>query len=609
MFIVGKWLFWFLCFSVVITTGEKLYAQKSEYSSLDFRRDSLFAAELIDRVDTFFYSEQLDSCLLIIDKSIPYFERLGLNKYVIYVLTRRGAIYREKGQYSNAMADFGNVLEYYQQTGNQRGEASTLNQIGAIYRLRGEFPNALNYYFKALSIYQKIGCESGISTVLNNIGVVHLYQKLYDKALEYYNKSLSIEEKLKNDEGIGTSYLNIGEVHRKRGDLSKASDYYLRALIYANRSGDLDGIGTIYNELAGINIDHGSLDDVVKYLDRARETFTKLNNPLRLAECELNFGNYYLKRGSPQMAVEHFNKALQLSIPDRLKEIESNAHQRLGEIYEQLGQIKQAYYHFKRFIATRDSLFNEDNTRKSIQAEFFYQFERQQEDARIQQAKRDAEYAERLRREKTVRYSLVAIISLGAILVTFILFYLSKIKRKNEELANHQREILEKNEELQQQQEEILAQRDEIERKNIILEQTQQIIADKNERMVSSIEYAKTIQNALLPKPEKFAELFSDHFVIYQPKDIVSGDFYWVGGDSNYVYAAVMDCTGHGVPGAFMSMIGNTLLNKIVNEWRVNKPSKVLESLNVQLQDALKQNESGSKVLAVSILHLLPLIR
>ena len=143
-----------------------------------------------------------------------------------------------------------------------------------------------------------------------------------------------------------------------------------------------------------------------------------------------------------------------------------------------------------------------------------------------------------------------------------------------------------------------MAQRDEIERKNVILEQSQQIIADKNERMISSIEYARTIQNALLPKPEKFSELFSDYFVIYQPKDIVSGDFYWISSDERYSYAAVMDCTGHGVPGAFMSMIGNILLNKIVIEWGVNQPSKVLEALNEQLREALKQKEVGNIVLA-----------
>ncbi len=573
-------------------------AQQSRYTQNDFKRDSSFAAELTAQIDTLFFNDQQDSCLYVIEKAIPFYEKLGLDKFLIHALTRRGAIYRVKGQFSLSMADFNRVLEYHRRTGNIKSEAATLNQIGAIYRLRGEYPTALDYYFRSLSLYQRIGYEPGVSSVLNNIGVVHLYQKLYDKALEYYNQSLAIEEKQKNDEGIGTSFLNIGEVYRKKGELSKASDYYLRALVYASRTNDLDAIGTIYNELAGINIDNGSLADVLKYLNLARESFIKMNSPLRRAECELNFGNYYQKRGELTKSISHYSEALKLAKANKLLDIESAAHFHLSSIFERLGQNTPAFEHFKRYIATRDSLFNEENTRRSLEAEYFYKFERQQEQHRIEQAKKEAEYAERMRRDRAIRMSLIVIISMGAILIGFILFYLRKIKHKNEELSYHQKEILEKNEELQQQQEEILAQRDEIERKNIILEQSQQIIADKNERMISSIEYAKTIQNALLPKAEKFSELFKDFFVIYEPKDIVSGDFYWVSGNSNLICIAVMDCTGHGVPGAFMSMIGNTLLNKIVNEWGVTTPSKVLDSLNEQLVEALKQKETGNKVLA-----------
>ncbi|MEW5845044.1 MAG: tetratricopeptide repeat protein [Bacteroidota bacterium] len=574
------------------------FAQNDKYERADFQRDSIYASKLAETIDSLYHEEQFDSCMLIIDKALVFFDKLDLSTYKIQVLTHRGAINRIKGRFSNAMADFSEVLDYYRQTGNTKGEAATLNQIGAIYRLRGDYPTALDYYFKSLANYQKVNHQPGISSVLNNIGVVHLYQKLYDKALEYYNKSLAIEENLKNDEGIGTSYLNIGEVYRKKGDLQKAADYYLRALVYANRTNDLDAIGTIYNELAGINIDNGSLNDVLKYLQLAHKTFLATSSPQRLAECEINFGKYYQKIGHLSQAIQHFSKALEIANSNKLLDIKSDAHHQLSQIYDMQGNIKAAYSHFKNYIATRDTLFNEENTRKSIQAEFFYKFEHQQEEQRIAQAKKDAEYAERLRREKAVKTSLIVIVSLGTILIGFILFYLHKIKLKNEELYFHQKEILEKNEELQQQQEEILAQRDEIERKNLILEQSQQIIADKNERMISSIEYAKTIQNALLPKPEKLSELFPDHFVIFQPKDIVSGDFYWVSNDERYTYAAVMDCTGHGVPGAFMSMIGNTLLNKIVIEWKVYQPSKVLEALNEQLREALKQKEIGNIVLA-----------
>ncbi|QKG80386.1 tetratricopeptide repeat protein [Tenuifilum thalassicum] len=573
-------------------------AQTSNYSRPDFEKDSVFASQLFNQIENLYFDNQDDSCLLLINKALPFFDKLNLTNYKILSLGYRGAINRYLGNFKDALSDLSKVLNYYEQIGNQKGQASVLNQIGAIYRQRGDYPTALDYYFKSLYQYQKINYKRGISSVLNNIGVVHMYQKLYDKALEYYEMSLVIEEELENDDGMATSYLNIGEIYKKKGNLDKASDYYLKALIYSNKTNDLDAIGTIYNELAGINIERGNLTDAPRYLNLARETFLKTKSPIRIAESEINFGKYYLQIGNLNQATKHFSSALDIADKNNLLEISSNAHRYLNRIYEKLNNIPLAYKHFKKYIETRDSIFNEENTRKSLQAEFFYKFEQQQEQHRIEQAKKKTEYQQKLKRDRTIRNFLIAIISLSGLFIGLILFSLRKIEHKNKELAERQNEILEKNEELLQQQEEILAQRDEIERKNLILEQTQQILADKNERMISSIEYAKTIQSALLPKPEQLDKIFNDYFIIFQPKDIVSGDFYWVSNDSQYTYAAVMDCTGHGVPGAFMSMIGNTLLNKIVNEWKINTPSKILELLNDQLREALKQKTGKNIVLA-----------
>jgi serine phosphatase RsbU (regulator of sigma subunit) len=295
-------------------------------------------------------------------------------------------------------------------------------------------------------------------------------------------------------------------------------------------------------------------------------------------------------------ALKHYHEALKLAKETGSMEIVSNANKQLSIIYDKISNPTQAYLYYKAHINSRDSLFNEENTRKSIQAEMFYKFERQQETVRIEQAKKDAVYTEKAQRQKVVRNFLLLVIVLGSILIAVILISLKKNRKINEDLRNHQNEILEKNEELQQQQEEILAQRDEIERKNLYLEQSRQIIADKNERMVSSIEYAQTIQEALLPNDEDLKNIFKDHFIIYIPKDIVSGDFYWISSSKNFTHVAVMDCTGHGVPGSFMSLIGNTLLNQIVNEWQIKNPALILENLHEQLRKALKQEETGTKL-------------
>ncbi|MGE0088609.1 MAG: tetratricopeptide repeat protein [Bacteroidales bacterium] len=583
------------CSLIGFPTNSYSFAQESGKSNIA-KDDSIKASLILDEIDSLYFSENYNKALEVIEKSIPIFNKLNKQSLTDHAIIRRASIYRSYGEYGKALTDFNIVLQNQRLRDDKKGEASSLNHIGAVYRLRGDYPTALDYYFKSLKLYQDIDYKQGISNQLNNIGVVHLFQKLYDKALEYYLQSLKIEEEIKDEEGIGISYLNIGEIYRKKKDYNKAIDYYLKALVYANKINDLDATGTIYNEIAGINIEQGQVNDVLTYLDKAKESFITLGEKSRLAECEMNYGSYYLTANNSKQALDHYQEALRIAKEIGSLEVESNANKQLSIVFDKIQNTNKAYSHYKSYISTRDSLFNEDNTRKSIQAEMFYKFERQQEASRIEQAKKEAIFIAKSQRQKLIRNLLLVVVFLSAILISVILLSLKNIRKVNSDLKKHQNEILEKNEELQQQQEEILAQRDEIERKNFYLEESRKIIADKNDRMVSSIEYAQTIQKALLPQNEDLAKLFNDSFVIYLPKDIVSGDFYWISNYKNYTHIAVMDCTGHGVPGSFMSLIGNTLLNQIVNEWQIKNPALVLENLHEQLRKALKQDEFDTKL-------------
>ena len=115
-----------------------------------------------------------------------------------------------------------------------------------------------------------------------------------------------------------------------------------------------------------------------------------------------------------------------------------------------------------------------------------------------------------------------------------------------------------------------------------------------NRQVMDSIKYAKRIQQAILISEKKMADTFSEHFILYLPKDVVSGDFYWMSQTSTHIVLAVVDCTGHGVPGAFMSMIGNALLNEIINEKLIYDPAEILMLLHRGVRQALKQDETDN---------------
>ena len=162
-----------------------------------------------------------------------------------------------------------------------------------------------------------------------------------------------------------------------------------------------------------------------------------------------------------------------------------------------------------------------------------------------------------------------------------------KVAERTCELQQKQEEIMVQNEELYQQREEIMAQRDFIAKKN-------QELAELNIHMSQSIQYASSIQRAILPNEAEIQANVKDFFVLYLPKDVVSGDFYWYSKIGNKQFFAAVDCTGHGVPGAFMSMIGNTLLNKIINENKIFDPATILEKLNEGVITSLRQKETGN---------------
>ena len=140
-----------------------------------------------------------------------------------------------------------------------------------------------------------------------------------------------------------------------------------------------------------------------------------------------------------------------------------------------------------------------------------------------------------------------------------------------------------------------------VEEKTMLLKQEKEVVEavkyqleEKNKDITDSINYAKRIQEAILPSQAAIYKNFPEAFIYYQPKDIVSGDFYWFTESEGYYFVAAVDCTGHGVPGAFMSLIASTLLNDIVNEKKITVPSEILQKLNNQIIDALKQNEDDS---------------
>jgi serine phosphatase RsbU (regulator of sigma subunit) len=182
------------------------------------------------------------------------------------------------------------------------------------------------------------------------------------------------------------------------------------------------------------------------------------------------------------------------------------------------------------------------------------------------------------------------------ILTLVIVSNYNQKRRANILLAQQKAEIEHKNELLMQANEEIQAQKEEIEQqRDIVMDQRDHITEQKKE-IEDSIRYAKRIQNAVLPDADYAKKILKEHFILFRPKDVVSGDFYWATQINDWLIVAAADCTGHGVPGAFMSMLGMSFLNEIVRKKEVTSAAEILNHLRASVVEALRQTgESGTQ--------------
>lgn len=563
--------------------------------------DSVQAAQLLDSIEILQQTEDLPTTLSFIERTIKLYDSLKLTQLRQSAELHRGATLRNMGRHLEALQCFMDLLKEEEQSGDSLSKAQVLTHIGATYRHKGDYSTALKHYYQALSIYQTLHHNQGKASIFNNIGIIHFHTSNVDKALEFYQKAYELYKSNNNIKGVNIVLLNIGEAYRYKHDYTSALKYYDLALEYALQINDLDIIGNIYLEAARINILDNKLRWVLPSLNLAIDAFSRMESQPRLAECEVIYGEYYMALKKPQQALPHLNKALEMAQNSKLMPMIATTTLKISQAYEQMGNANKALEYHKQHLIIHDSIHNSQHMHSLLEAELSYEFNRKIEQQRLEQEQNRLQLEQHREHSRTIRRfgALIAIILLFTIITISALLHESR--KKNTTLLALMAEASEKNNKLLQSQEHINAQHSDIERKNKIMHRSKRIITEKNHKLINSLEYAHNIQNALLPRPSTLTRLFDDHLLIYRPKDIVSGDFYWISHQNDVLNVAVMDCTGHGVPGAFMSLIGNTLLNQIVNEWNIQNPTQILNHLDTLLRDLLQQHERKTNMSSIDI--------
>ncbi|MCB0402315.1 MAG: tetratricopeptide repeat protein [Flavobacteriales bacterium] len=409
--------------------------------------------------------------------------------------------------------------------------AHMYNSIGSIYRVSNKLDEAKNYFEKSIGLRQAIRDSAGLAASYNNMGIVHMMTSKYDTGMDFWERSMQIKMAIGDSVGAATTMNNMAMYYRDIGEIDKALDYLWKAFKIKQRIGDHTAVSLAY----------------------------------------LNLGELYIKQGNPAQGEKYYLKALDEASISKNKQLESWSHFTLAEHYYNTERYRDAYEHYMTHDTLENAIFNEETAKNLEVVESRYQNEKKA--ILIQNLEKDKQ----LQDEKQQ----LILISSGTGILALIIIVLVVTKNYRQKKKDNQ-----------------------------VISEQKSLVEEKNKEITDSINYAKRIQSAILPAESLIKKYLPESFILYKPKDIVAGDFYWMETvrsnegrvmgnelsnpkpqnpnlkiqnpkpDTQHptpVFFAVADCTGHGVPGAMVSVVCHNALNRAVKEFGITEPAKILD--------------------------------
>jgi len=464
--------------------------------------------------------------------------------------------------------------------------------LGQSWKELGNNPKALDNLILALKSAEKFKDDFRIGKSMITIGIILLEQKKFNEALQYSKKALQHFIKSNNIAQIANAYARIGNVFGDIENPNRSKDsviyYYKKSLELFQSINHQRGIAVIYNNIASVYMDQGDFSQAINYFNKAYEMRLKLGDQNGLAIILNNLGNCNINIKNYNKAISYLNQSLNISLKIHKPDMIIDNYNNLAECYKQQKDFDKAYYYKELYVNLKDSLYSYNNNLQITEMQTKYETEKKEKEIQILNQNKAInslkvqQQFEKLNNQRNTIYLIIVIL-----LFVIIMLLISLKLYYQKQSAN--KKLVEQNNEIKQQKEEIVTQRDEIEAQiNIVTEQKEKI-EKIHEELTSSIRYANLLQEAVLPTNELFKEYFSDYFILYKPCFIVSGDFYWLNKIDDNILICVADCTGHGVPGGFMSMLGTSFLNEIIIKNNIISPEIILNQLREYIIISLKQ--------------------
>lgn len=512
--------------------------------------------------NTFLNQLEWDSALYYCEKAIEIGEYANYPQEIFRILYWQGIAYYRKGVIEKALQSYLKALELAKKV-NSRMQVDILNDIGVLYKSQGDYLKAIEYFQRNLEFVEANKDSVLIGRTLNNMANVYFSYGVYTKAIEYYERATNIFMRLGKLNYVGYLYMNTGVAYKKINANDKALEYFRKSQEIFTKIGFKPGLAQVNGEMGTFYAEQGDYNRALRYVEEALNVYKSLGEKLLIAQALRQLGEIYQKAGSYGTALQYYKQSIALFKELNAKKELLDSYENMASVYSAIGNYKQAYEYYKIYSNLKDSVLSEDYLRQMQENEARYENEKKENEIKLQKAelaKKDAES-----KRKSIFLLAVGLIALMVMGFSIIIFKQYAEKKKANIL------LAEQNEQIKKQRDQIFQQKKEI---------------------TDSIHYASRIQRAVLPSPKVLEDYNIQYFILYKPRDIVSGDFYWINAKDNKIIVTAADCTGHGVPGAFMSMLGMALLNEITSKSEVTSAAQILDELRTLVIKSLHQSGS-----------------
>jgi serine phosphatase RsbU (regulator of sigma subunit) len=563
----------FLFFAIVCCAAFSRPDQKTQPSTT-VNGDTAKINAIIKKANDYYFRGVMDQALSFANTSESYSKKANYKRGIAQSLNVKSRVLYRKGEYDSSISVSEQSLAIAREIRDSALQSTSLLNLGSAYSYKAYNNQAIDYYFKGLAIEERLKTQSNLKWYFNNIGIMFSNQKNYPKALEYALRAKDVSEKTNDRRNLCMIYNNIGWIYLLL-DKNDSARYALnKSLQMAEDANDRYTLALCLDNLSQLNIKMKQYDKAFIYSRKSFEIGEKEGFKEQSVASLMAMGNIQFMEGKYKGAETDLLKALTMAQQIKSKLLTRDVSLVLASLHRKQSDYRKAYEYYKVYSEAKDSLLNEENSRLLTEMNTKYTTEKKEKEIELLKKNEDIQNLEltkkknELDRQRTVSIS-VFVGFLLLMIVAILMFSRYRLKKKANDQLQDAFNL--------------------IEEKNALIEKSNLMITD-------SITYAKRIQDAILPATEDLTRLFGDDFFIYYlPSQIVSGDFYWCSIQQNKIIFVVADCTGHGVPGAFMSMIGNTLLNEIVNERKVTDTKKIAELLDEKIIHALHQHEGSQK--------------